>query len=65
MFSFMAWDTGAASHTTEALAAGHPGLTTMGFAAPDADGLWRFPDYSYRRELAPIHPHTTATGDPA
>ena len=65
MFSVMAWDTGASVHTTDALAAGHPGLTTMGFAAPDADGLWRFPDFSYRRALAERHPHTTILGDPA
>lgn len=64
MFSVMAWDTGAATHTTEALAAAHPGLTAMGFAKPDADGLWRFPEFSYRRALAPIHPHTTPLGDP-
>ncbi|TYC21486.1 regulator [Micromonospora sp. MP36] len=65
MFSVMAWDTGASVHTTEALAAGHPGLTTMGFTEPDADGLWRFPDFSYRRVLASPHPHTTPSGDPA
>lgn len=65
MFSVMAWDTGASVHTTEALAAGHPGLTTMGFRAPDADGLWRFPDFSYRRVLAQVHPLTTRSGDPA
>lgn len=64
MFSVMAWDTAAATHTTEALAAGHPGLTTMRFASSDADGLWRFPEFSYRRALAPIHPHTTPSGDP-
>ncbi|GLY00471.1 MULTISPECIES: DUF5987 family protein [Actinoplanes] len=65
MFSVMAWDTGAADHTTEALAAGHPGLTQMGFAGPDPDGLWRFPSYSYGRVLAPVHPMTTPLGDPA
>ncbi len=65
MFSFMAWDTGAHLHTTDAIAAGHPGLTAMGYARPDADGLWRFPEFSYRRELATIHPRTTALGDPA
>jgi hypothetical protein len=64
MFSAMAWDTGAATHTTEAIAAGHPGLTTMRFADPDGDGLWRFPEFSYQRVLAPIHRHTTALGDP-
>lgn len=65
MFSVMAWDTGAADHTTEALAGGHPGLTQMNFAAPGADGLWRFPEFSYGRVLAPTHPHTTPQGDPA
>jgi hypothetical protein len=65
MFSVMAWDTGASVHTTDALAAGHPGLTTMRFEPPDADGLWRFPDFSYRRVLADVHPHTTPSGDPA
>jgi hypothetical protein len=65
MFSMMAWDTGASEHTVDALKAGHPGLTAMGFAAPDPDGLWRFPDFSYRRVLATVHPHTTASGDPA
>jgi hypothetical protein len=65
MFSAMAWDTGASDHTAEAMAAGHPGLLQAGFTRPDDDGLWRFPDFSYRRVLAEPHPHTTATGDPA
>ncbi|MET0416822.1 MAG: DUF5987 family protein [Actinoplanes sp.] len=65
MFSFMAWDTGAHEHTTDAIAAGHPGLTAMGFGTPDPDGLWRYPEFSYRRELATVHPRTTALGDPA
>ncbi|MCP2336076.1 DUF5987 family protein [Actinomadura rupiterrae] len=65
LFCNMAFDTGAHLHTTEAIAAGHPGLATMGFSSPDDDGLWRFPDFSYRRELAPRHPNTTSTGSPA
>lgn len=65
MFCNMAFDTGAHLHTTEALAAGHPGLVTMGFEQPDSDGLWRFPDFSYRRALADLHPNTTPTGSPA
>ncbi|MGX6602017.1 DUF5987 family protein [Micromonosporaceae bacterium Da 78-11] len=64
MFSVMAWDTGAHLHTADAIAAGHPGLTTMGYVAPDSDGLWRFGDFSYHRVLARSHPHTTASGDP-
>lgn len=65
LFCFMAFDTAAHLHTTDAIAAGHPGLTAMGFAPPDGDGLWRFPDYSYGRPLARLHPDTTPAGDPA
>lgn len=65
MFSVMAWDTGAHMSIGEAFAAGHPGLLTMGFERPDADGLWRFPRFSYGRKLADPHPHTTPTGSPA
>lgn len=64
LFCFMAFDTGAHMHTVDAMA-GHPGLTTMGFAHPDADGLWRFADFSYGRQLASVHPDTTPAGDPA
>jgi hypothetical protein len=62
LFSNMAFDTAAHQHTTEALAEGHVGLATMGFAAPDPDGLWRFPAYSYARPLADVHPDTTISG---
>jgi hypothetical protein len=65
LFCFMAFDTGAHMHTTDAMATGHPGLATMGFAPPDADGLWRFTDFSYGRQLASVHPDTTPAGDPA
>ncbi|MGW4425688.1 DUF5987 family protein [Streptosporangium sp. NPDC004631] len=65
LFSNMAFDTAAHMHTLDAIAAGHPGLAAMGFAKPDADGLWRFPDYSYGRRLAGLHPGTTSTGSPA
>lgn len=65
LFCFMAFDTAAHMHTVDAIAAGHPGLTAMGFARPDPDGLWRFADYSYGRPLASIHPDTTSAGDPA
>ncbi|HEY3734448.1 MAG TPA: DUF5987 family protein [Streptosporangiaceae bacterium] len=64
LFCFMAFDTAAHMHTADALAAGHPGLTTMGFAPPNADGLWRFADFSYGRQLASVHPDTTPAGDP-
>lgn len=64
LFSNMAFDIAAHRHTGEALAAGHPGLTAIGFARPDADGLWRFSEYSYGRPLARTHPDTTPSGSP-
>jgi enediyne biosynthesis protein E8 len=65
MFSTIAFDAGAHRHTVEAMADGHPGLATMGFAPPDADGLWRFDRYSYGRRLASPHPDTTPSGSPS
>ncbi len=65
MFSTMAFDAGAHMSTVDALAGGHPGLMALGFRPPGPDGLWRFPDFSYRRPLADLHPHTTPTGSPA
>lgn len=64
LFSNMAFDVAAHLHTADALAAGHPGLLAMGFAAPDPDGLWRFADYSYGRPLSRLHPATTPSGSP-
>ena len=65
LFCFMAFDTAAHLDTVSAIENGHPGLTAMGYAKPDPDGLWRFPEYSYRRQLARMHPRTTPSGDPA
>ncbi len=65
LFCFMAFDTAAHMNTVRAMESGHPGLMTMGFAKPDPDGLWRFPDFSYGRQLARAHPATTPNGDPA
>lgn len=65
LFSNMAYDSAAHMSTADALAAGHPGLTSMGFARPDDDGLWRFPRFSYGRKLAEPHPNTTPSGSPA
>lgn len=62
LFSNMAFDVAAHRHTTEAIADGHPGLLALGFARPDDDGLWRFPNYSYGRKLADLHPDTNETG---
>jgi hypothetical protein len=65
LFCNMAFDSAAHLHTADAIAAGHPGLLAMGWSAPDEDGLWRFPRYSYGRELAKLHPDTTPSGSPA
>jgi enediyne biosynthesis protein E8 len=65
LFCFMAFDTAAHMHTADAIATGHPGLALMGFAKPGDDGLWRFGDYSYGRQLARVHPDTTPIGNPA
>jgi enediyne biosynthesis protein E8 len=65
LFCNMAFDSAAHLHTADAIAAGHPGLAAMGFYDPGEDGLWRFPGYSYRRELADLHPDTTPDGSPA
>ncbi|WP_037908728.1 DUF5987 family protein [Actinacidiphila yeochonensis] len=62
IFSTMAFDSAPHLHTADAVRDGHVGLKTLGFAQPDADGLWRFADHSYRRELAPSHPDTNSTG---
>jgi hypothetical protein len=62
LFCFMAFDTAAHMHTTDAVSQRHAGLMTMGFAPPDADGLWRFDDYSYGRQLAAVHPDTNSSG---
>lgn len=62
LFCNMAFDCAAHMHTNEALVNGHPGLLALGFAKPDSDGLWRFPDYSYNRPLANLHPDTIESG---
>lgn len=62
MFSNMAFDSASHVSLTDALAQGHPGLKAMGVTDPDEDGLWRFPDYSYRRPLARLHPDTLPNG---
>ena len=62
---FLAYHTAGWLPTAEAVRQGHPGLRAIGFPRPDADGLWRFPHFSYRRALARRHPATTRTGNPA
>jgi hypothetical protein len=64
LFSNMAYDSAAHRSTAEALADGHPGLLALGYAPPREDGLWGFTPYSYGRQLADLHPGTTAAGHP-
>ena len=61
----LAFDAAAHQDTATALRAGHPGLAWLGVPAPDADGLWRFPEHSYGVALAAPHPATTASGSPS
>jgi hypothetical protein len=61
---FLAYHTAGHLHTVDAVRNGHPGLRAIGFPQPDADGLWRFPQFSYRRRLARSHPKTTSSGSP-
>jgi hypothetical protein len=61
---FLAFHTAGHLHTADAVRRGHPGLRAIGFPQPDKDGLWRFPQFSYRRPLARPHPATTSKGSP-
>ena len=60
----LAFHTAAHLDTAEAVRRGHPGLAWLRFPAPDADGLWRYEHFSYRRRLARPHPRTTMAGHP-
>lgn len=61
----LAFDDASFMPTAEAIRTGHPGVTTLGLPKPDSDGLWRFTEYSYGRQLAHPHPTTTPKGSPA
>lgn len=61
---FLAYHTAAHLSTPAAVRAGHPGLAAIRFPQPDADDLWRYPEFSYRRALARRHPRTRR-GSPA
>jgi enediyne biosynthesis protein E8 len=62
---FLAFHTAGFLPTAEAVRDGHPGLAWLRFPEPDRDGLWRFPEASYRRRLNRLHPRTTRRGHPA
>lgn len=61
----LAFHTAGHLDTATAVRQGHPGLAWLGFPKPDADGIWRFPVFSYRRALARRHPRTIGKGQPA
>jgi enediyne biosynthesis protein E8 len=61
---FVAYHTAGNLPTAEAIRKGHPGLAAIGFPPPDPDGIWRFPEFSYRRVLAVPHPDSRR-GNPA
>jgi enediyne biosynthesis protein E8 len=63
--AMLAFHTAGHLSTADAVRSGHPGLAWIDFPLPDADGLWRYPVFSYRRTLAAVHPATTSTGQPA
>lgn len=63
-FAFVAFNTAAFLPTTVAISQGHPGLVAIGFPPPNADGKWRFPDFSYQQVLAKPHPRSK-DGNPA
>jgi enediyne biosynthesis protein E8 len=62
--SFAAYHTAGYLPTVVAIQDGHPGLAAIGFPPPNPDGLWRFPEFSYRRKLAKAHRHSQH-GNPA
>ena len=63
--AMLAFHTAAHLDTAEAVRRGHPGLAWLRFPTPDADGLWRYEDFSYGRAVARRHPRTSSTGNPA
>ena len=52
---FLAYHTAGHLSTPQAVRDGHPGLAALGLPLPDADDLWRYPVFSYRRKLARGH----------
>jgi hypothetical protein len=56
--AFLAYHTAGHLHLADAVRGGHPGLAAIGFPQPDADDLWRYPEFSYRRALGVRHPGT-------
>jgi hypothetical protein len=64
LFSNMAFDSAAHLSTPAAIEQQHPGLAFIGYFPPGQDGLYNFPESSYGRTRADLHPATTSTGSP-
>jgi hypothetical protein len=62
--TFAAYNTAGYLPTAEAIMNGHPGLKAIGFPAPNANGVWRFPKFSYRRVLARPYPNARRGNPP-
>ncbi len=62
--AFLAYHTAGHLPLVDAVRGGHPGLAAIGFPQPQADGLWHFTEFSYRRALAVRHPQTSKRGNP-
>ncbi|MFE4582181.1 DUF5987 family protein [Streptomyces chartreusis] len=61
----LTFDTAGQYDTRQAVDQKHPGLAWLGYPQSDADGLWRFTNFSYVCPLAALHPGTTPSGSPA
>jgi hypothetical protein len=62
--AFLAYHTAGHLPLVDAVRGGHPGLAAIGFPQPQADGVWRYTDFSYRRALSARHPQTSKRGNP-
>ena len=61
---FLAYHTAGHLPLADAVRNGHPGLAAIGFPQPQADGVWRYTEFSYGRALAARHPRTAKRGNP-
>ena len=52
---FLAYHTAGHLSTPQAVRDGHPGLAALGLPLSDADDLWRYPEFSYRKSIARGH----------
>ena len=64
LFSNMAYDSAAHMNTADALAAGHPGLTSIGFTTPGRRRPVAVPRLLLRPPLARLHPTRPRQGAP-